>query len=588
VSVVGVAQLLWLLVAALGLALSVSYAGLPMLGQSAFVAMGGYGVLLLGPGGAGLPLGLAAGLAVLLAAAAGYLMALGTARLDGGYLALATWALAWLAQLVPVAFPDQLGGTEGITRAVPARLVSRTFGLQFALTDRVNLCLAAGSCLLTMAALCRLGRGPAALDLAGLRESPQLAASLGVPVAARRRAVLSVTAALGAVSGAGSAVLIGVISPADVNPLLSLDLLAAVLVAGLAGWWGPVLGVAVLAVLPAGALGAVEPAALTGTPWRAVLTALVLLAAVAVRELRGGGGREVLRGGGGREVLRGGGGREVLRGGGGRPRHPSPAGGPPSSRPARPQVSLELAHASVSYAGVTALDDVSLTLLAGQVHALVGANGSGKSTLLEVLAGGRDAGTVRLDGTPQRAGSVPDRVRAGVVRTPQQVSVLAGLRPAQQVALAARGGRSWPQAVIRQLFATPRSRLQSAELHAVAAGALAELGLSRLADADPARLTAGERQLLQVARAVATGAPVLLFDEPAAGMTAAERALLQRVLRGLADSGATVLIVEHDLRLVAAVADRVTVLDAGRVLATGEAALMQADPAVRRALLGAP
>jgi branched-chain amino acid transport system permease protein len=565
VSVVGVAQLLWLLVAALGLALSVSYAGLPMLGQSAFVAMGGYGVLLLGPGGAGLPLVLAAGLAVLLAAAAGNLLARGTARLDGGYLALATWALAWLAQRVPTAFPDLFGGTEGITRAVPARLVSRTLGFQFALTDRINLGLAAGICLLTAAALYRLGRGPAALDLAALRESPQLAASLGVPVAARRRAVLTVTAALGAVSGAGSAVLIGVISPADVNPLLSLELLVAVLVGGLASWSGPVLGVAVLAVLPAAPFALADPAELTGTPWRAVLTALLLLMAVAVRELLRGhssGSRS------------------------GRVPRPWPAGAAPLARPDRPQVSLELAHASVSYAGVTALDDVSLTLLGGQVHALVGPNGSGKSTLLEVLAGGLDAGTLRLGGTPQRAGSIPDRVRAGVVRTPQQVSVLGGLSPAQQVALGARGGRAWPQAVIRQLFATPGSRLQSAELDAAVTGTLAELGLSRLADLDPARLTAGDRQLLQVARAVATGAPVLLFDEPAAGMTAGERALLQDVLRGLAGGGATVLIVEHDLRLVAAVADRVTVLDAGRVLATGEAAAVHADPAVRQALLG--
>ena len=568
-SAVGVAQLLWLLVAALGLALSVSYAGIPMLGQSAFVAMGGYGVLLLGPGGAGLPLGIAAGLAVLLAAAAGYLTALGTARLDAGYLALATWALAWLASRVPTAFPDLFGGTEGITRAMPARLVSHTLGLQLTLTDRINLCLAAGACLLSVAALYRLGRGPAALDLAGLRESPRLAAFLGVPVAARRRAVLTATAALGAVAGAGSAVLVGVISPADISPLLSLELLLAVLLATAGRWWGPVLAVAVLSVLSAGAFSLTGPAGLTGTPWRAVLTALLLLAVVA--------GRELLRRRGVAPVLPAGDGRAL-----------AVAVSPGTAPPARQQVSLELAHASVSYAGVTALDDVSLTLHGGQVHALVGPNGSGKSTLLTVLAGELDAGTVRLDGRPQRAGSVPDRVRAGVVRTPQQPIVLTGLSPAQQVALGARGGRTWPQAVARQLFGTPRSRLQAAELHGVVTGTLARLGLNHLTGLDPARLTTGDRQLLQVARAAATGAPVLLFDEPAAGMSAAERAVLQDVLRGLADNGAAVLIVEHDLRLVAAVADRVTVLDAGRVLATGEASVVHADPAVRQALLGLP
>jgi len=567
VNAVGVAQLLWLLVAALGLALSVSYAGIPMLGQSAFLAVGGYGVLLLGPGGAGLPLGIAAGLAVLLAAAAGYLTALGTARLDGGYLALATWALAWLAYRVPTAFADLFGGAEGITRPAPARLVSRTLGIQLTLTDRITLWLAAGACLLTVAALYRLGRGPAMLDLAGLRESPWLAASLGVPVAARRRAVLTATAALGGVSGAGSAVLVGVISPADISPLLSLELLAAVLVGG-ARWWGPALGIGVLAVLPAGAFALAGPADLTGGPWRAVLTALVLLAAVTARELLG---------------RRDAGWKRVRRRDTGRAPAPLPA---PPALPSRSGVRLELAHASVAYAGVTALDDVSLTLTGGQVHALVGPNGSGKSTLLEVLAGGLDAGTVRLGDRPQRAGSVPARVRAGVVRTPQQPIVLTGLSPARQVALGARGGRTWPQAVLRQLFGTPRSRLQAAELDAAVAATLAGLGLSELADQDPARLTTGQRQLVQVARAVATGAPVLLFDEPAAGMAAAERTLLAGVLRRLAADGAAVLIVEHDLRLVSAVADQVTVLDAGRVLAAGEPAVVHADPAVRQALLG--
>jgi len=579
VSTVGLAQSLWLLVAALGLALSVRYAGAPMLGQSAFVAAGGYGVALLGPGGVGLPLGIAVGLAVLVAAAGGYLTALATARLDAGYFALATWTLAFLAQRVPIAFPDVFGGTEGITRPAPAELVSRTLGIQLTLTDRINLGLAAGTCLLVLAALHRLSGGPAALDLAALRESPELAASLGIAVAARRRAVLTATAALGGVAGAGSTVLIGVISPADVSPLLSLELLVAVLLGGtllgglrlgglrlgglrlggVAQWCGPVLGVAVLSVLPGGSLALPWPGALAGAPWRAVPVALVLVAVVAALARRSATDPPA------------------------RPWPPSPL---PAGRPVRHGVRLELTHASVSYAGVTALDDVSLTVHGGQVHAVIGPNGSGKSTLLDVLAGGLDAGTVRLGGLPLSAGSAPQRARAGVVRTPQQPIVLAGLSPVQQVALGVRGGASWPQAVLRQLAATPRSRLQTAQLRATATGVLTALGLSQLADLDPARLTTGERQLLQVARVVATGAPVLLFDEPAAGMTAAERGQLRRVLRGLAEDGAAVLIVEHDLRLVAAVADRITVLNAGRVLASGEAAAVRADPAVREALLG--
>jgi ABC-type branched-subunit amino acid transport system ATPase component len=96
----------------------------------------------------------------------------------------------------------------------------------------------------------------------------------------------------------------------------------------------------------------------------------------------------------------------------------------------------------------------------------------------------------------------------------------------------------------------------------------------------------GERQLLQIARAVATGASVLLLDEPAAGMTPGERDALRSVLRGLAASGSAILVVEHDMLFVGSVADWVTVLDAGRIIAAGKPGSVQADPAVREAFLG--
>jgi branched-chain amino acid transport system permease protein len=250
VSVLEFAQALWLLVAALGLSLSVSYAGLPVLGQSAFVAVGAFGTALLGPGGEGWPLGIAFLTSVLLSAGLGYAVALGASRLEGAYLALATWGLAWLVQRALLAYPDVSGGRDGLTRPAPAHLVSRTFGLDLVLTPTVHLVLAALLCAGILGVLIRLERGPAGLDLAALRESPVVAASLGIPVAQRRRTVLSVTAALGAVSGAGSTVLLGLVAPSDVSPLLSLELFVAVLLGGTARWWGPVLGVAVITALP--------------------------------------------------------------------------------------------------------------------------------------------------------------------------------------------------------------------------------------------------------------------------------------------------------------------------------------------------
>ena len=249
-SSVDVAQALWLLLSAYGLALSVSYAGMPVLGQGAFMAVGAYGTALLGPGGEGWPLPLAVLTCVALAAVLGHVVALGASRLEGATLALATWAFAWLVQRTLVAYPDAFGGADGLTVPSPARLRSTFLGLELTLTPAVHIGIAAVLCVLVIGMLIRLERGPAGLDLAALREGPALAASLGVPVARRRRSVLSATAALGALSGAGGTILLGLVAPSDVSPLVSLQLLVAVLLGGTARWWGPLVGIAVLTALP--------------------------------------------------------------------------------------------------------------------------------------------------------------------------------------------------------------------------------------------------------------------------------------------------------------------------------------------------
>jgi ABC-type branched-subunit amino acid transport system ATPase component len=239
---------------------------------------------------------------------------------------------------------------------------------------------------------------------------------------------------------------------------------------------------------------------------------------------------------------------------------------------------------TVRYDGVTALEDAEITLYGGQVHALVGPNGSGKSTLLRVLAGAVDAGTIELDGRPLPAG-VRGRVLAGVVRTPQHTAVMPRLVADRQVGVGARGGSHQTAAVVRHLLAAPSTRTGTHE--AAVARALADTGLEHLLGVDPERLATGDQRLLQLARVVATGARVLLVDEPAAGMTVDERTRLAAVLRRLAGNGKAVLLVEHDMRLVGEVADRVTVLDVGRVLASGPVDVVRADPEVHRAYLGA-
>jgi ABC-type branched-subunit amino acid transport system ATPase component/ABC-type branched-subunit amino acid transport system permease subunit len=561
-SALDLAEVLWLLVAAVGVSLSVSHAGVPLLGAGAFLAVGGYGTALLGPGGQGWPLLLAVAAAVTLAALLGYLVALGASRLEGPTMALATWAFAWLVHRLLFAYPAESGGVDGLTRAAPAHLVSPTLGVDLVLTPLTHVVAAGIVGALLLGALARVGRGPGGLDLAALREGPHVAASLGVPVAARRRAVLATTAALCALSGAGSAVLLGLVSPADVSPVVSLELLVAVLLGG-ARWWGPLVAVAVLTAVPEVADALSGAAGWDPERSRGVLTAVLLLAVVLAR----------------RPVA------ERLRRAGAQPAAPGTARPAPVPAPAGRRLALRAQDVTVRYDGLVALDGVGLDLYTGEVHALVGPNGSGKTTLLRVLSGEQQAGTVEVPGGRPAGTGVRARVLAGVVRTPQHTAVLPHLSADRQVAVGARGASLQRFAVLRHLLDTPDSR--SDDQQQAVARALRLTGLEHLVGADPRRLTVGDQRLLQVARAVATGAHVVLLDEPAAGMTAEERIRLRTVLRLLAADGFAVLVVEHDMRLVGEVADVVTVLDSGRVIAHGPVAHVRRDPDVLRAYLGA-
>jgi ABC-type branched-subunit amino acid transport system ATPase component len=254
-------------------------------------------------------------------------------------------------------------------------------------------------------------------------------------------------------------------------------------------------------------------------------------------------------------------------------------------------VVLDLRGVTAAYGAVVALDGVDLDLRAGEVHALIGPNGSGKSTALRVAAGVvvPQQGRVVVPITAQSASrGAAARVRAGVVRTLQRTDSLGDLDVATQVAVGARAREHAPQLGLRELFRTPAATHVRSERDRVVARALEAVGLAGRATVTTAGLDSAEQRLLQLARAVATGAPALLVDEPAAGMSAEQRRRLADVLRQLADSGHGVLLVEHDMRLVGWVADRVTVLAEGRVLARGTAEEVRADPLVRRAYLGDP
>ncbi|BFO20260.1 ABC transporter ATP-binding protein [Streptomyces sp. KM77-8] len=204
------------------------------------------------------------------------------------------------------------------------------------------------------------------------------------------------------------------------------------------------------------------------------------------------------------------------------------------------------------YGGFVALDGVELEVVAGRVSAVVGPNGAGKSTLFHCLAGTvRPArGTVSLGGRDITPLSAQARTRLGIARTFQQSAVFPTLTVAENVRVGAEQGRPWdPRAVERTL------RL---------------LGLDGPVRARPATgLPTGTLRRVELARALAAAPRVLLLDEPAAGLDTAEVTALARILKALAADGMALLVVEHDLDLVAGLADIVHVMTAGRIVASG-------------------
>ena len=550
-STVDLARDLYLLLAALGLNLAVGYAGQPVLGQGAFVAVGAYGTLLLA---AHLPLGLAVLAAVVGAGLLGWVVDFGASRLRGAFLALGTWALAWLAVAVLAAFPGTFGGEQGLLRDAPSVLESPALGLAWRLTPGWHLGFALVFCLALILGTRALGRGPLGLDLAALRQGPDAAASVGVRGAALRRNALALAAAVGALAGAGTAVLLGVVAPSSVAPLLSIQLFVAVLIGGTANPYGPVVGVGLILLLPDQGRGV------------GLLTALLLVAALALRDpVRSRLPRLRLPERRGKDRL-------------------WAIGLFVPGLPRAGEVVLEARGLRKRYGGLPALDGVDLTLRAGEVHALLGPNGSGKTTLLRALAGAvrPDEGTVIVAGRDVTALGQEGRVRAGVARTFQDTVLFPELTVRQHVEVGSRAlvpARTW-----RPLLGVPSARRDWLAVRALASEHLADLD----PDALPSALPYGDQRMLQVLRAAATGASCLLLDEPAAGMSAAETARLAALLRDLAGNGHAVLVVEHNVRFVAAVADTATVLASGRVLAHGTVDEVRADPAVREAYLGRP
>jgi branched-chain amino acid transport system ATP-binding protein len=243
---------------------------------------------------------------------------------------------------------------------------------------------------------------------------------------------------------------------------------------------------------------------------------------------------------------------------------------------------LQVDNLSKRFGGVVASDAITLDVPVGEFHAIIGPNGAGKSTLIGLLAGeiAPQGGAIRFDGGDISRLPVHRRSQLGLARSFQITSLFGDFTALDNVALAvqAHSGHSFR-------FWTDARR--QTELRAPARAALDRVGLGARADIRVDRLSHGEQRQLEIAMALATEPRLLLLDEPMAGMGPDESVRMVELLRAL-KGGITILLIEHDMATVFALADRITVLVYGRVIASGDPAAIKADAAVREAYLGEP
>ena len=392
------------------------------------------------------------------------------------------------------------------------------------------------------------------LDAVSLNEDEEAAAALGVPATRVKVIAFVLSALLPAMAGGLVAWNRSYMDPTSAfNPSLDLQVVVFVLFGGIGTLWGPFLGTLILTL--AGEQFGVSFPNLQLALYGVVVVATVLAFPGGLTGIANRFG-----------WLR----RPIVRAARGLPQ-----AAPPPAAAAQPSGGklLELRGVTVRFSGLTALDDVSLTLGEGETLCVIGANGAGKTTLFNTITGyvAPTAGTITYEGEPVTALPTFRRAQRGLARSFQIPRLMPSLTVWENVLIAARHGR------------------QAARAEAHAAWVLEVMGLTPMWRDPASRLSPGHQRQLEFARVLGLAPDVVLLDEVMAGMTAEEREVVRNAVRRLPEYGVRgVVLVEHVIAAVADLCDRMVVLDFGRIIADGKPQEVLADPAVVRAYLGEP